>query len=82
MWAEETKSDIDFINGFIESYGDPLGMTGSWESIVNHYQGAPYTYYFGSAWSLYDVCSEAQWQTVIDEFMNNLRRPLTYNITK
>ena len=50
--------------------------------IVNHYQGAPYTYYFGSAWSLYDVCSEAQWQTVIDEFMNNLRRPLTYNITK
>jgi dipeptidyl-peptidase-3 len=35
MWAEETKSDIDFINGFIESYGDPLGMTGSWESIVN-----------------------------------------------
>ncbi|MBR1934437.1 MAG: dihydrofolate reductase [Muribaculaceae bacterium] len=35
LWAEETKSDIDFINGFIESYGDPLGMTGSWESIVN-----------------------------------------------
>ncbi|MBR1881407.1 MAG: dihydrofolate reductase, partial [Muribaculaceae bacterium] len=35
MWAEETKADIDFINGFIESYGDPLGMTGSWESIVN-----------------------------------------------
>lgn len=35
MWAEETKSDIDFINGFIESYGDPLGMTANWESIVN-----------------------------------------------
>ena len=35
MWAEETKSDIDFINGFIESYDDPLGMTGNWESIVN-----------------------------------------------
>ncbi len=35
MWAEETASDVDFINGFIESYGDPLGMTGSWESIVN-----------------------------------------------
>ena len=26
---------MDFVNGFIESYGDPLGMTGSWESIVN-----------------------------------------------
>ncbi len=35
MWAEETKSDVDFINGFIESYGDPLGMTASWEAMVN-----------------------------------------------
>ena len=35
MWAEETKGDVDFINGFIESYGDPLGMTGSWEAMVN-----------------------------------------------
>ena len=35
LWAEDTKSDIDFINGFIESYGDPLGMTANWESIVN-----------------------------------------------
>ena len=35
LWAEDTASQVDFINGFIESYGDPLGMTGSWESIVN-----------------------------------------------
>lgn len=35
LWAEETKSDVDFVNGFIESYGDPMGMTGSWESLVN-----------------------------------------------
>lgn len=35
MWVEDTDSQVDFINGFIESYGDPLGMTGSWESIVN-----------------------------------------------
>ncbi|MBD5213480.1 MAG: dihydrofolate reductase [Bacteroidales bacterium] len=34
-WAQDTLSRVDFINGFIESYGDPLGMTGSWESIVN-----------------------------------------------
>lgn len=34
-WAEDTKSDVDFVNGFIESYGDPLGMTGSYESYVN-----------------------------------------------
>ena len=35
IWAEDTASRVDFINGFIESYGDPLGMTGAWESIVN-----------------------------------------------
>lgn len=35
LWVEDTDSQVDFINGFIESYGDPLGMTGSYESIVN-----------------------------------------------
>ena len=35
MWADDTASQVDFINGFIESYGDPLGMTGSWEALVN-----------------------------------------------
>lgn len=34
-WVEETDGDVDFINGFIESYGDPLGMTAQYESIVN-----------------------------------------------
>ncbi|MDE6222281.1 MAG: dipeptidyl peptidase 3 [Muribaculaceae bacterium] len=34
-WVEDTASDVDFINGFIESYGDPLGMTAQYESIVN-----------------------------------------------
>lgn len=35
MWVGDTDSRVDFINGFIESYDDPLGMTGNWESIVN-----------------------------------------------
>ncbi|MDE7460345.1 MAG: dipeptidyl peptidase 3 [Paramuribaculum sp.] len=35
LWVDDTDSQIDFINGFIESYGDPLGMTGAYESIVN-----------------------------------------------
>ncbi len=39
LWAEETKGDVDFINGFIEVYGDPLGMTGSWEGMVNFRNG-------------------------------------------
>lgn len=35
LWVNDTNSQVDFINGFIESYGDPLGMKGAWESIVN-----------------------------------------------
>ena len=35
LWAEDTASDVDFVNGFIENYSDPLGMTASWESYVN-----------------------------------------------
>lgn len=34
-WLKDTGSKVDFVNGFIESYGDPLGMKASWESIVN-----------------------------------------------
>ena len=35
LWAEDTASEVDFVNGFIETYGDPLGMKASWESTVN-----------------------------------------------
>lgn len=35
-WAKEVNGEVDFINGFIEVYGDPLGMKGSWESMVNY----------------------------------------------
>ena len=34
-WVKDLNSRVDFVNGFIESYGDPLGMKASWESIVN-----------------------------------------------
>ena len=35
LWVEDVVSSVDFINGFIENYGDPLGYKGAWESIVN-----------------------------------------------
>lgn len=35
LWTNDTTSQVDFINGFIEVYADPLGMKGTWESIVN-----------------------------------------------
>ena len=35
LWLKDTESSIDTINGFIEVYGDPLGIKGSWEANVN-----------------------------------------------
>ncbi|HCC85059.1 MAG TPA: dihydrofolate reductase, partial [Porphyromonadaceae bacterium] len=34
-WVTDTTSRVDFINGFIETYTDPLGLKGSWEAMVN-----------------------------------------------
>ncbi len=34
-WTKDTESYIDYVNGFTEDYGDPLGRKGAWESIVN-----------------------------------------------
>ena len=35
QWLQETDGEIDFTNGFIEVYGDPLGLKASWEGYVN-----------------------------------------------
>ena len=35
LWVKDLNSLVDFVNGFTESYGDPLGMKASWESLVN-----------------------------------------------
>ena len=34
-WVKDTISQVDFVNGFIEVYGDPLGIKATWESVVN-----------------------------------------------
>ena len=36
QWVGEHEAQIDFVNGFIEVYGDPLGLKGSWEGIVEY----------------------------------------------
>ena len=54
LWVKDTDSQVDFINGFIESYDDPLGMTGSWESIVN-FKNRPATRRTET------ISAEAQW---------------------
>ena len=72
LWAEDTKSDVDFVNGFIESYGDPLGMTGSWESYVNFRNAA-------SSKRTETISGNAQWfednSPVDKRFMSRVYRP-------
>lgn len=44
--------------------------------IVNNYDGKPYTFYFGSAWSKYDVRTEGEWKARIEWFLRGLKEPL------
>ncbi len=56
------------------------GNEGHALGIVSDYRGDRYTYYFGSAWSRYDVRTQAEWQQRIDWFMRSLRQPLTVEL--
>ena len=35
VWAKDTKPKVDYVNGFIEVYGDPLGYRATWEAVTN-----------------------------------------------
>lgn len=35
LWVQDLQSAVDYVNGFIEVYGDPLAMKATWESVVN-----------------------------------------------
>jgi dipeptidyl-peptidase-3 len=35
LWVRDVHSEVDFVNGFTETYGDPLGLKASWEGLVN-----------------------------------------------
>ena len=50
--------------------------------VVHTYRGEPYTYYFGSAWSNYDVPSMAHWRLVADEFLLSLKNKLSVSIER
>ena len=48
--------------------------------IINHYKGERYTYYFGSAWSNYDMRTMAHWQLLADETLESIQAPLKVEI--
>ncbi len=60
----------------IELSGKPSHAVG----IVSNYRGEPYTYYFGSAWSLYDVPTMAHWRLLAEEKLQAIRTPLKVEV--
>jgi hypothetical protein len=48
--------------------------------IVRPYQGQAYTYYFGAAWSRYDVRTLDQWQLLAKQYLQNIKNPLIIEI--
>ncbi len=53
-WLKEKKARVDFVNGFIEVYGDPLGIKGSWEGIVEYKD-------LKATERTQKICANAQW---------------------
>lgn len=49
--------------------------------IIEDYQGEPFTYYFGSAWSKYDVRTPQEWQQRIEWFLRSVKEPLTAHLS-
>ncbi len=48
--------------------------------ILRQYSGKPYTYYFGSAWSSYDVRTMTEWQLLANNYLYNIKNPLITEI--
>ena len=76
-WLKEHAGDIDFINGFIEVYGDPLGFKASWEGIVTYKDKEANE-------RTHKICSNAQWfedhSPVAPRFKKKEVRGVTANV--
>lgn len=73
-WVEENDGAIDFINGFIEVYGDPLGLKGSWEGIVE-YRDEKATH------RAQTISSNAQWFEDHSPVDPRFRKPVVKGVT-
>ena len=56
------------------------GSEGHALGVIDNYKGEPYTYYFGSAWSKYDVRTQQEWQERINWSLRSLQSPLLVEI--
>lgn len=76
-WLKETEGMVDFINGFIEVYGDPLGIKASWEGIVEYKD-------LEACKRTQLICTNAQWfedhSPVAQEFKKPVVKGVTANV--
>lgn len=73
-WLKEQSGQVDFINGFIEVYGDPLGLKGTWEGIV--------TYKDEVATSrTRKICGDAQWFEDHSPVDARFKKPVVKGVT-
>ena len=73
-WVKDLQSKVDFINGFIESYNDPLGMRGSWEGMVNFKDSA-------NTARTEIVSANAQWFEDHSPIDDRFRKPVVKGVT-
>ncbi|MCB0762683.1 MAG: dihydrofolate reductase [Flavobacteriales bacterium] len=76
-WVKDTKGDIDYINGFVEVYNDPLGFTGSYETIVEIKD-------FDASSRMAVLMENAQWfedeSPIMDEHKKETVTGILYNV--
>lgn len=73
-WIKETEGMIDFINGFIEVYGDPLGIKASWEGIVEYKD-------VEACERTQKICGNAQWFEDNSPVDPRFRKPVVKGVT-
>lgn len=73
-WVKQTAPRIDFINGFIEVYGDPIGLKGSWEGIV-HYKDLEATHRTET------LSQNAQWFEDNSPVDSRFKKPVVKGVT-
>lgn len=74
LWVQDTLSSIDFVNGFIENYTDPLGLKATWEAIVNFKD-------FEATKRTEMISSNAQWFEDNSPVQNQYKKPVVKGVS-
>ncbi len=73
-WLQELDGQVDFINGFIEVYGDPLGMKGTWEGLVEYKD-------LQATQRTQTICRNAQWFEDHSPVAPQFKKPVVKGVT-